>query len=61
MKLSTVLLLTGLWIAGGASAQEPAAAPESAGSAGAGSAEAGADKAAVCTACHGAERQQRQP
>jgi cytochrome c553 len=53
VKLSAVLLLTGLWIAGGASAQEPAATPESGGSAGTGSAEAGADKAAVCTACHG--------
>ena len=53
MKLSAVLLMTGLWFAGGASAQEPAATPEAGSVAAAGSAEAGATKAAVCTACHG--------
>jgi cytochrome c553 len=55
MKLSAVLLTTGLFLAGSAGAQEPAAtAPEAAGSAtSAGSADAGAAKAAVCTACHG--------
>ena len=54
MKLATVLLMTGLWFAGGANAQEPAATPETSGSAtAAGSADAGATKAAVCTACHG--------
>lgn len=54
MKLTTVLLMTGLWFASGASAQEPAATPETSGSASAaGSADAGAAKAAVCTACHG--------
>jgi cytochrome c553 len=54
MKLTTVLLMTGLCLAGSAIAQEPAAAPETSGAANAaGSAEAGSAKAAVCTACHG--------
>jgi cytochrome c553 len=54
MKLAIALLMTGLWFAGGATAQEPAATPETSGSApAAGSADAGATKAAVCTACHG--------
>ena len=47
MKFATVLMLTGLGMAGTAAAQESVAAST------AGSVEAGATKAAVCTACHG--------
>jgi cytochrome c553 len=55
MKLTYVMLMTGLCLAGIAAAEDtaPAAAVEASAPAGAGSVDAGSSKSAVCTACHG--------
>jgi len=55
VKLTAMMLMTGLCLAGIAAAEDTAlaAAVEASAPAGAGSVDAGSSKSAVCTACHG--------